>query len=139
MRVVTNVDHIAKVAVRVVVVVALLFLLVVGKALAPERPFLVKQATALVEILWWMMFFQLDSDSHRWRRSRRILLGSSLSFCDYGRSSFHVVGKVLIEIIRVVVVEVETLRGITLRFLNFGDANHADFSTKVLNLLVLFA
>ena len=51
------------------------------------------------------------------------MLDSSLGFCDCGRSSFHVVGKVLVEIIRVVVVEVEMLRGITLRFLNFGDAD----------------
>ena len=70
MRVATNVDHIAKIMVGVVIVVTLLLLLVVGEALTPERPFLVKQATALVEILWWMMFFQLDSDSHRWRRRR---------------------------------------------------------------------
>ena len=47
--------------------------------------------------------------------------------------------KVLIEIIRVVVVEFETLRGITLRFLDFRDANHEDFTAKVLNFLVLFA
>ena len=67
------------------------------------------------------------------------MLDSSLGFCDCGRSSFHVVGKVLVKIIRVVVVEVETLCGITLRFLNFGDANHEDFTTKILNLLVLFA
>jgi hypothetical protein len=38
----TNVDYIAKVAVGVVIVVALLFLLTVGEALAPERPFLIK-------------------------------------------------------------------------------------------------
>ena len=56
-----------------------------------------------------------------------------------GGSSFHVVGKVLVKIIRVVVVEVEALRGITLRFLNFGDANHEDFTAKILNLLFLFA
>ena len=62
-----------------------------------------------------------------------------LDFSDCGRSSFHVVGKVLIEIIRIVVVKVETLRGITLRFLDFGDANHEDFTAKILNLLVLFA
>ena len=49
----------------------------------------------------------------------------------------HVVGKILVEIIRIVVVEVETLRGITLGF--FGDVNHEDFMAKVLNLLVLFA
>jgi hypothetical protein len=117
----------------------LLLLLFVGKALAPERPFLVKQATMLVEIFCWMLFFQLHGDCHRWRRYRRILLGSSLGFCDYGRSSFHVVGKVLVKIIRIVVIEVETmLRGITLRFLNFGDANHEDFTAKILNLLVLF-
>ena len=42
MRITTNVDHIAEVAVGVVVVVALLFLLAIGKALAPERPILVK-------------------------------------------------------------------------------------------------
>ena len=35
----TNVDHVAEVAVGVVVVVALLFLLAVGDALVPERPF----------------------------------------------------------------------------------------------------
>ena len=67
------------------------------------------------------------------------MLGSSLGLCDCRRSSFHVVGEVLIEIIRVVVVEVDTLHGITLRFLNFGDADHEDFPTKVLNFLVLFA
>ena len=44
-----------------------------------------------------------------------------------------------VEIIRVVVVEVETLRGITLRFLDFGDANHEDFTAKILNFLVMFA
>ena len=44
-----------------------------------------------------------------------------------------------VEIIRVVVVEVETLRRIALKFLNFGDANHEDFTAKILNLLVLFA
>ena len=67
------------------------------------------------------------------------MLDSSLGFCDCGGSSFHVVGKVLVEIIRVVVIEVKTLRGIVLRFLNFGDANHEDFTAKILNLLVLFA
>jgi hypothetical protein len=116
-----------------------LFLLTVGWALAPERPLLVKQAATLVEVFFWMLLFQLHSDCHCWRRRRRILLVRSLGFCDCGRSSFHVIGKVLVEIIRVVVVEVETLRGITLRFLNFGDANHEDFMAKILNLLVLFA
>ena len=62
-----------------------------------------------------------------------------LDFSDCGRSSFHVVGKVLVEIIRVVVVEMEMLRGITLRFRNFEDANHKDFTAKILNFLVLFA
>jgi hypothetical protein len=69
---------------------------------------------------------------------RRILLGSDLGFCDCGRSSFHVVGKILVKIIIIVVVEVETLHGITLRFLDFEDANHENFLAKVLNLLVLF-
>ena len=54
-----------------------------------------------------------------------------------GGSSFHVVGKVLIEIFRIVVIKVEMLRGIALRF--FGDTNHEDFMAKVLNFLVLFA
>ena len=67
------------------------------------------------------------------------MLSSSLGFCDRGRSSFHVVGKILVEIIRVVVVEVDTLRGIALKFRDFGDAYHEDFTTKILNLLVLFA
>ena len=67
------------------------------------------------------------------------MLNSRLGFCDCGRSSFHVVGKILVEIIRVVVVEVETLHGITLEFLDFGDANHEDFTAKILNLLILFA
>ena len=133
-----NVDHTAEVVVGVVVVVALLFLLAIGEALAPERPFLVKHVTTLVEIFYWMLLFQLDSDCHYWRRCKWILLGSSLGFCDCGRSSFHVVRKVLVEI-NIVVVEVETLRGITLRFLNFGDTNHEDFTAKILNFLVLFA
>ena len=67
------------------------------------------------------------------------MLNGRLGLCDCRRSSFDVVGKVLVEIIRVVVVEVDTLCGITLRFLNFGDANHEDFMAKVLNFLVLFA
>ena len=67
------------------------------------------------------------------------MLDSSLGFCDCGRSSFHAVGKVLVEIIRIVVIEVETLRGVVLRFVDLRDANHDDFTTKVLNFLVLFA
>ena len=67
------------------------------------------------------------------------MLDSRLGLCDCGRSSFHVIGEVLVEIIRVVVVEVEMLRGIALRFLNAGDVNHEDFTAKILNLLVLFA
>ena len=60
-----------------------------------------------------------------------------MGFCDCKRSSFHVVRKVLVEIIRIVVVEVETLRGIALRF--FGDTNYEDFTIEVLYFLVLFA
>jgi len=88
---VTNVDDVAKVAIGVVIVVALLFLLAVGEALVPERPLLVKQATTLVKIFYWVLIFQLHGDCHCWRRCRRILLGSSLGFCDRGGSSFHVV------------------------------------------------
>jgi hypothetical protein len=84
-----------------------------------------------------VLLIQLNGDGHRWRRSGRILLGSSLPFSDCGRSSFHVIGKVLIEIFRVVVFKVETLRRITLGF--FGDTNHEDLTAKVLNALVLFA
>ena len=76
----TNVDHVAEVAIGVVVVVALLFLLAVGEALAPECPFLVKQAMTLVKIFCWVLLFQLHSDCHYWRRRRRILLDSSLCF-----------------------------------------------------------
>ena len=100
-----------EVAVGVVVVVTLLFLLAVGEALTPKYPFLVEQATTLVEIFCWVLFIQLHSDYHCWRRSRRILLDGRLGLCDCGRSSFHVVGKELVEIIRVVVVDVEALRG----------------------------
>ena len=62
-----------------------------------------------------------------------------MGFSDCRRSSFHIVGKVLIEIIRIVVIEIEALRGIILRFMDLGDANHEDFTTKILNFLVLFA
>ena len=58
------------------------------------------------------------------------MLGSSLG---------HLVRKILVEIIRIVVVEIETLHGVILRFLDLGDANHEDFTTKVLNPLVLLA
>ena len=105
----TNVDDVAKVAIGVVIVVALLFLLAVGEALVPERPLLVKQTATLVKIFCGVLFFQLYGDCHCWRRCRRILLDSRLGFCDYGSSIFHVVGNVLVEIIRVVVVEVEML------------------------------
>jgi len=135
----TNADHIAEVTVGEVVVVALLFLLAVGETLAPERPLLVKYATTLVKIFCWLLLFQLHSDGHCWRWCRRILLGSSLGLCDRGRGSFHVVGEILVEIIRVIVVEVETLRGVVLRFVDHEDANHEDFTAKILNFLVLFA
>ena len=67
------------------------------------------------------------------------MLGSSLGFCDRGKSSLHVVGNVLVEIIRIIVVEGETLRGVILRFVDFGDVNHKDFMAKVSNFLVLFS
>ena len=37
------------------------------------------------------------------------MLDSSLNFCDHGMSSFHVVGKILVKVIRVVVVELKSL------------------------------
>ena len=57
MCVATNVDHIAEVAVGVVVVVALLLLLAVSEALAPERPPLVMQAMTLLKIFCWFLLF----------------------------------------------------------------------------------
>jgi hypothetical protein len=60
-----------------------------------------------------------------------------LSFNDCGGSSFHVVGKVLVEIFGIVVIKVETLCGIALWL--FEDVNHEDFTAEVLNFLVLFA
>ena len=54
-----------------------------------------------------------------------------------GGSSFHVVGKILVEVIRVV--EIEMLRGVILWFMDFRDANHEDFTAKILNFFVLFA
>ena len=67
------------------------------------------------------------------------MLCSSLGFCDCGGSSFHVVGKILVEVVRIVVVEIETLRGVILWFMDFRYANHKDFTAKILNFLVLFA
>ena len=67
------------------------------------------------------------------------MLGISLGFCDHGGSSFHDVGKILIKVIRIVVVEIEMLRGVILRFVDFGDASQEDFMAKILNFLVLFA
>ena len=67
------------------------------------------------------------------------MLDSSLDFCDRGGSSFHVVGKIPVKVIRIVVVEIETLRGVILRFMEFRDANREDFKAKILNFLVLFA
>ena len=56
---------------------------------------------------------------------------------DHGGSSFQVVGKILVEVIRVV--EIEMLRGVILWFMDFRDANHEDFTAEILNFLVLFA
>ena len=56
-----------------------------------------------------------------------------------GGSSFHVVGKILVQVIRIVVVEIETLCGVILWFMNFRYANHEDFMAKILNFMVLFA
>jgi hypothetical protein len=83
------------------------------------------------------LLFQLDSNCYCWRRCRQVLLGNSLGFCDSGGSSFHVVGKILIKVIRIVVVEVETLRGVVLRFMDFRDANHEDFTAKIFEFLGL--
>ena len=94
MRIAPNIDHTAEVTVGVVVVVALLFLKGVSEALMPERPLLVELATMFVEVLCWILLVQLDGDDHRWRkrRSRWILIGGSLGFCDCRRSSFHIEG-----------------------------------------------
>ena len=67
------------------------------------------------------------------------MLGSSLGFCDRGGSSFHVVGEVLIIVIRIVVVEVKTLRRVILWFMELRDAKHEDFSAEILEVLVLLA
>ena len=67
------------------------------------------------------------------------MLDSSLNFCDRGRSSFHVVGKILVEIIKIIAVEVETLRGVILRFMDIRDVNREDFSAEILKILVLLA
>ena len=88
-------------------------MLAVGEALAPECPFLVKQAMTLIEIFCYMLLFQLDSNCYCWRRCRRVLLGSTLGFCNRGSSSFLVVGKILVLVIRIVVVEVETFHRIS--------------------------
>ena len=69
----------------------------------------------------------------------QVLLGSSLGFCDCGGSSFHVVRKILVEVIRIIVVKIETLCGVILWFMNFRDVNHEDFTAKILNFMVLFA
>ena len=134
-----NVDHIAEIVVSVVVVVASVFLVTIGNMMAPERPLLVADMAALVEIFCCMLLFQLDSDCYCWRRCRQVLFGSSLGFGDRGGSSFHVVGKVLVEVIRIVVIEIETLHGVILWFMNFRDANHEDFLAQILDFLVLFA
>ena len=90
----------------------MLFLLAVGEVLTPKCPLLVKQATALVKIFCWVLLFQLHSDHHCWRSCRRILLGSSLG---------HVVGKILVEIIRIVVICKDrwTKRGVNWAFFKF--------------------
>ena len=116
----------------------MLFLLVVGEAPAPKRPFLVKQATTFLEVLFCGSLFQFNSYSDCWRRCRRVLLDSSLGFCDCRRSSFHVVGKVLVIVVRIVVVEIKTLRRVILWFMDFGDATHENFTAEILDFLVLF-
>ena len=85
----------------------------VGDTLVPECPFLVEHTTALIEILRHRLILQLDGHRHGWWSCGRILLDSSLYFYDCCGSSFHVVREVIIIIIRIVVVEVETLQLIT--------------------------
>ena len=101
----TDVDHVAKITVGVVIVVAVLFLLAVGDALALERPFLVKKETTFIEVLRCRLLFQLDSYRDCWRKCRRVLVDNSFDFCNC-RSSFHIFGEVLVIVIRIVVVEV---------------------------------
>jgi hypothetical protein len=80
--------------------------LAVGYALASERPFLVKQVTTFIEVLRCRLLFQLDSYRDCWRRCMWVLVDDGFDFCDCRGSSFHVVRKVLIIVIRIVVVKV---------------------------------
>ena len=108
----SNVDHIADIAVGVVVVVALLFLSTIGVTLAPKRPLLIAHVAALVKILRHRLVFQLDGGRHGWWSLGRVLLDGGFDFSDRRGSSFHVVGEVLVVVIGVVVVEVEALHRI---------------------------
>ena len=63
----TNVNHIAEIAVGVVVVLALLFLMTIGDTLVPKRPLSIMRAATLVKILRHRLIFQLGGNRHgRW-------------------------------------------------------------------------
>ena len=64
----SNVDHIAEIVVGVVVVVASVFLVTIGNMMAPERPLLVADMAALVEIFRHRLIFQLNNNHYRWWR-----------------------------------------------------------------------
>ena len=53
-----NVDHVVEVTVGVVIVIALLFLSMIGDTLAPKCPFLIEHKAALLEILRHRLVFR---------------------------------------------------------------------------------
>jgi len=57
-RITPNVDHVAKIAVGLVVVVSLLFLTMIGDMLVPKRSLLIAHVTALVKVLRHRLVFQ---------------------------------------------------------------------------------
>jgi hypothetical protein len=61
-----NIDDLAKIAVGVVVVVALLFLMVISYALASPGSLLVANTAAFILIFHHRLVFQLDGNRHRW-------------------------------------------------------------------------
>ena len=111
----TNIDHAAQITVGVVERIARMVLMVGGSTLAAQGSLLVENPAALIEIHFLLPIFQLDDNHHAWRSKRRIMVEAGLDFCRLCWAWSHVVRKLFVEVVGVVVVKADALRGIVFR------------------------
>jgi len=81
-------------------------------AFATQSPFLIKDPAALVEIHLILLIFQLDGNRHaRWSKGRIMVEADLDCRCRYW-ALIHVVGEVLVKVIRIVIAEDDAFQGV---------------------------